>query len=78
MSFLRHHKRSGARSLGVLGLALVMGANVLLRYGFSIGSIWMQELEWHLLVSICLISAFLRVGSGIMPPRPDWHSVAHG
>jgi TRAP-type mannitol/chloroaromatic compound transport system permease small subunit len=32
-----------------------MGANVLLRYGFSIGSIWMQELEWHLLVPICLI-----------------------
>ena len=28
-----------------LGLALVMGANVLLRYGFSIGSIWMQEFE---------------------------------
>ncbi len=38
-----------------LGLALVMGANVLLRYGFSIGSIWMQELEWHILVPICLI-----------------------
>lgn len=37
-----------------LGLALVMGANVLLRYGFSIGSIWMQELEWHILVPICL------------------------
>jgi TRAP-type mannitol/chloroaromatic compound transport system permease small subunit len=38
-----------------LGLALVMGANVLLRYGFSIGSIWMQELEWHILVPICLL-----------------------
>jgi len=38
-----------------LVLALVMGANVLLRYGFSIGSIWMQELEWHLLVPICLL-----------------------
>lgn len=37
-----------------LGLALVMGANVLLRYGFSIGSIWMQELEWHILVPICV------------------------
>ena len=36
-------------------LALVMGANVLMRYGFSLGSIWMQELEWHLLVPICLI-----------------------
>ena len=37
-----------------LGLALVMGANVLLRYGFSIGSIWMQELEWHIMVPICV------------------------
>lgn len=39
----------------VLVLALVMGANVLLRYGFSLGWIWAQELEWHLLVPICLI-----------------------
>lgn len=37
-----------------LGLALVMGTNVLMRYGFSLGSIWMQELEWHILVPICL------------------------
>lgn len=37
-----------------LGLALVMGANVLLRYGFSIGSIWMQEFEWHIMVPICV------------------------
>ena len=31
-----------------------MGANVLLRYGFSLGWIWAQELEWHLLVPIVL------------------------
>ena len=31
-----------------------MGANVLLRYGFSLGWIWAQELEWHILVPICL------------------------
>jgi TRAP-type mannitol/chloroaromatic compound transport system permease small subunit len=37
-----------------LGLALVMGGNVLLRYGFSIGFIWAQELEWHIMVPICL------------------------
>lgn len=36
-------------------LAVVMGANVLLRYGFSLGWIWAQELEWHLLVPITLI-----------------------
>jgi TRAP-type mannitol/chloroaromatic compound transport system permease small subunit len=35
-------------------LALVMGANVLLRYGFSYGRIWAQELEWHLLVPLVL------------------------
>jgi len=37
-----------------LGLALVMASNVLLRYGFSIGSIWMQEFEWHVMVPICV------------------------
>ena len=43
-----------ATSWLALGLALVMGANVLLRYGFSIGSIWMQEFEWHIMVPICV------------------------
>lgn len=38
-----------------LAVALVMGANVFLRYGFSIGAIWAQELEWHLLVPLTLI-----------------------
>lgn len=37
-----------------LVLALLMGGNVLLRYGFSLGWIWAQELEWHLFVPICL------------------------
>jgi TRAP-type mannitol/chloroaromatic compound transport system permease small subunit len=37
-----------------LGIALVMGANVLFRYGFSYGFIWAQELEWHVFVPICL------------------------
>jgi TRAP-type mannitol/chloroaromatic compound transport system permease small subunit len=39
----------------VFVLALVMGANVLLRYGYSLGWIWAQELEWHLFVPICLL-----------------------
>lgn len=38
-----------------LGVAVVMGTNVFLRYGFSIGEIWAQELEWHLLVPLTLI-----------------------
>lgn len=37
-----------------LFLALVMATNVLLRYGFSVGSIWMQEFEWHIFVPICV------------------------
>ena len=50
-----------------LGLALVMGANVLLRYGFSIGSIWMQEFEWHIFVPICVfgMSYALRHGEHV-------------
>ena len=43
-----------ATSWLALFLALVMGANVLLRYGFSLGWIWAQELEWHILAPIVL------------------------
>jgi TRAP-type mannitol/chloroaromatic compound transport system permease small subunit len=35
-------------------LALVMGGNVLLRYGFNTGSVWSQELEWHLLTPLIM------------------------
>lgn len=38
-----------------LAVAIVMGTNVFLRYGFSIGEIWAQELEWHILVPLTLI-----------------------
>ena len=38
-----------------LVVAIVMGGNVLLRYGFSLGWIWAQELEWHLLVPLTLV-----------------------
>jgi TRAP-type mannitol/chloroaromatic compound transport system permease small subunit len=38
-----------------LAVAIVMGTNVLLRYGFSLGWIWAQELEWHLLVPLTLV-----------------------
>lgn len=43
-----------ATSWLALGIALVMGANVLMRYMFSIGFIWAQELEWHIFGPICL------------------------
>jgi TRAP-type mannitol/chloroaromatic compound transport system permease small subunit len=45
----------GAFSWTSFLLVVVMATNVLLRYMFSIGSVWAQELEWHLLVPICLI-----------------------
>jgi TRAP-type mannitol/chloroaromatic compound transport system permease small subunit len=41
-------------ALAVLALVGVMSGNVLLRYGFSAGSVWAQELEWHLMAPIAL------------------------
>jgi TRAP-type mannitol/chloroaromatic compound transport system permease small subunit len=38
-------------ALVIVGL---MATNVLLRYLFSAGSVWSQELEWHLLVPLVL------------------------
>jgi len=48
-------------------LVLVMAGNVLLRYVFSTGSVWSQELEWHLMVPICLfgMSYALRHGEHV-------------
>ena len=38
-------------TLVMIGLVAV---NVLLRYAFSFGSVWGQELEWHLLAAVIL------------------------
>jgi TRAP-type mannitol/chloroaromatic compound transport system permease small subunit len=38
-----------------LAIVLVMATNVLLRYLFRTGSVWSQELEWHLLVPLVLV-----------------------
>lgn len=45
----------GAVSWVALAVAVVMGTNVFLRYGLSVGYIWAQELEWWLLVPLTLI-----------------------
>ena len=37
-----------------LVIVVLMATNVLLRYLFSTGSVWSQELEWHLLVPLVL------------------------
>ncbi len=39
-------------ALAMIGL---VATNVLLRYAFSFGSVWSQELEWHLLASVILL-----------------------
>jgi TRAP-type mannitol/chloroaromatic compound transport system permease small subunit len=39
-------------ALAMIGL---VAANVLLRYAFSVGSVWAQELEWHLLAAIIML-----------------------
>ncbi|HET8746077.1 MAG TPA: TRAP transporter small permease subunit [Ramlibacter sp.] len=37
-----------------LAVVVLMAVDVLLRYAFSIGSVWAQELEWHLLSPLVL------------------------
>lgn len=50
-----------------LVIVVLMSVNVVLRYLFSIGSVWAQELEWHLLVPLILfgVSYALRHGEHV-------------
>ena len=43
-----------AASWLALVIVVLMAVNVVLRYSFSIGSVWAQELEWHLLVPLIM------------------------
>lgn len=38
-----------------LAMIALVATNVLLRYLFSVGSVWAQELEWHLLAALILL-----------------------
>ena len=38
-----------------LAMIALVATNVLLRYAFSFGSVWSQELEWHLLATVILL-----------------------
>jgi TRAP-type mannitol/chloroaromatic compound transport system permease small subunit len=38
----------------VLAMITLVAVNVLLRYSMSLGSVWAQELEWHLLAALIL------------------------
>jgi TRAP-type mannitol/chloroaromatic compound transport system permease small subunit len=56
-----------ATSWVALVIVLLMATNVLLRYSFSTGTVWAQELEWHLLVPLILfgMSYALRHGEHV-------------
>jgi TRAP-type mannitol/chloroaromatic compound transport system permease small subunit len=43
-----------ATSWLALVIVVLMATNVILRYSFSYGSVWAQELEWHLLAPLVL------------------------
>jgi TRAP-type mannitol/chloroaromatic compound transport system permease small subunit len=38
-----------------LGMITLVATNVVLRYTLSFGSVWAQELEWHLLAALILL-----------------------
>ncbi|MFM7345820.1 MAG: TRAP transporter small permease subunit [Tagaea sp.] len=48
----------------VFALVCVMAGNVLLRYVFNTGSVWAQELEWHLMAPICLFGMSYALAHG--------------
>ncbi len=45
-----------ATSWLALAIVVLMATNVVLRYLFSYGSVWSQEMEWHLLAPLVLFS----------------------
>jgi TRAP-type mannitol/chloroaromatic compound transport system permease small subunit len=47
-----------------LAIVVLMALNVLLRYAFSIGSVWAQELEWHLLAPLVLVGMTYALNQG--------------
>jgi TRAP-type mannitol/chloroaromatic compound transport system permease small subunit len=51
-------------TLAVLALVVLVTANVIARYFFASGTVWLQELEWHLLVPIALFGASYALATG--------------
>jgi TRAP-type mannitol/chloroaromatic compound transport system permease small subunit len=47
-----------------LAIVVLMAIDVLLRYAFSVGSVWAQELEWHLLAPLVLFGMTYALGKG--------------
>ena len=53
-----------ATSWVALAIVVLMAINVVLRYLFSVGTVWSQELEWHLLVPLVLFGMSYALGHG--------------
>lgn len=53
-----------AASWLTLVIVVLMAGNVLLRYAFGVGSVWSQELEWHLLVPLVLVGMTYALNKG--------------
>lgn len=51
-------------TLATLALVLLVTANVIARYAFSAGTVWLQELEWHLLAPIALFGVAYALATG--------------
>jgi len=47
-----------------LAMISLVALNVLLRYAFSFGSVWAQELEWHLLAGMILLGMSYAIQRG--------------
>lgn len=51
-------------TLAVLALVVLVTANVVARYAFATGAVWLQELEWHLLAPIALFGMAYTLATG--------------
>lgn len=60
-----------------LAIVVLVAVNVLLRYALSLGSVWAQELEWHLLAAAILLGMSYAQQRG-EPVRVDLFYAGHG
>lgn len=51
-------------TVAVLALVVLVTANVVARYAFAGGTVWLQELEWHLLAPIALFGMAYTLATG--------------
>lgn len=66
-AFIERRTDDIGKLAALLGLAMIVlvAVNVVLRYSLSLGSVWAQELEWHLLAALIQLGmahALLRGG----------------